>query len=348
MLLAPLVFVLVACSSTNQAESVDDVQSSTAATAESPAAAFVEEVLGVVEDNAYYSDRIDWRMWREEGARIGAEAETIDDTYGFVRDLVSALEDGHSRFFTPAEIEQLTDPSTESPLDQRVPSGEVDAHGVGYLTLPGFQSFDMSSIEVANYLDAAFAVLDQSACGWIVDLTDNTGGTLFPMLSALAPILGSGAAVGYTDRDGSTDMYEITDDASLITNTDVELLAAPPGFPGFLHVDSPVAVLQGRQTASSGEGVLIALRGRGATTFGAPTAGVPTGNQFEPLTDGSAINLTTTVGTEPSGTRYDNDIEPDTEVSGTADDYRKQAAAWIADEPGCEHEGVTGQEPPAR
>lgn len=130
-------------------------------------------------------------------------------------------------------------------------------------------------------------------------------------------------------------MYEITDDASLITNTDAELLVAPPGFPGFLHVDSPVAVLQGRQTASSGEGVLIALRGRGAATFGAPTAGVPTGNQFEPLTDGSAINLTTTVGTEPSGTRYDNEIEPDTELSGTADDYREQAAAWIAEEAGC-------------
>lgn len=183
--MVPLVFVLVACSSTNQDESVDEVQSSTPAAGFS-AADFVEEVLDVVEHNAYYSDRIDWKKWREEGAGIGAEAETADETYGFVRDLVSALEDRHSSFFTPAEIEQLIDPSTESPRDQRVPSGEVDANGVGYLTLPGFRSFDMSSIEVANYLDAAFAVLDQSACGWIVDLTDNSGGTLFPMLSALA------------------------------------------------------------------------------------------------------------------------------------------------------------------
>lgn len=253
-------------------------------------APFLDVVLEIIRGNAYYADNLDWQQWENDADLAAANAQSTDATYGFVRDLVAALDDGHSRFFTAVEVEKLTEPSTRTLPAQSAPFGEVDANRIGYLSIPGFNSADMTSTEVTKYIEAAFAVLDQPACGWIIDLAGNQGGSLFPMLAALAPILGPGEAIGYSSRDGATDMYEITDHGSLVTNTGVELVAAPTSFPGFLHSNSPVAVLQGRQTASSGEGALIALRGHGATSFGRPTQGVPTGNQLQLLPDGSAIN----------------------------------------------------------
>jgi len=43
-----------------------------------------------------------------------------------------------------------------------------------------------------------------AACGWIVDLRLNNGGTTAPMIQGIGPILGDGAKlVGYVNRDGT-------------------------------------------------------------------------------------------------------------------------------------------------
>ena len=70
----------------------------------------------------------------------------------------------------------------------------------------------------ADYVDAAHDVLGAAACGWIVDLRSNGGGNLYPMLAALAPLLGPGPLLGYRDRHGRTDSWVIDDDGTVVAD----------------------------------------------------------------------------------------------------------------------------------
>jgi C-terminal processing protease CtpA/Prc len=101
-------------------------------------------------------------------------------------------------------------------------------------------------------------------------------------------------------------------------------------------------VLTGPRTASSGEFVTIAFRGRPRTrSFGLPTAGLSTSNSTFPLPDGSMILLTTAVGADRTGTRYGTEIEPDEVVDGVepawpGDDPTLAAAVrWLKQSSGC-------------
>ena len=71
----------------------------------------------------------------------------------------------------------------------------------------------------------------------------------------------------------------------------------------------PLAVLTGPATASAGESVVIALKGRPHTRFfGQPTAGLPTGNRTFTLPDGAVIALTTTVELDRNHVQYDGRV----------------------------------------
>lgn len=68
----------------------------------------------------------------------------------------------------------------------------------------------------------------------------------------------------------------------------------------------PVAVLTDSQTASSGQAIVAAFKGRPHTcSFGPPTYGVPTANQEEQLSDGALMVLTLAVDADRTGHRYD-------------------------------------------
>ena len=159
---------------------------------------YLIEVLDLVEQQAYYADRVDWMQWRVDAADEAASAQRTADTYDFVQRLLLELGDHHSGFFPPPSKNGESVPTM--PFTR--PSGAVDADAIGRLTLPGFSS---DTALAAEYVGAAEDVLAADACGWIVDLRGNPGGNLFPMLAALAPLLGPGPLLGYRHRDGTTE-----------------------------------------------------------------------------------------------------------------------------------------------
>lgn len=68
-------------------------------------------------------------------------------------------------------------------------------------------------------------------------------------------------------------------------------------------------------TASAGEAVVVAFRGRPATRFfGEQTRGVPTGNDAYRLSDGAMLILTEVKDADRTGRTYDEAIRPDEEV----------------------------------
>lgn len=89
-----------------------------------------------------------------------------------------------------------------------------------------------------------------------------------------------------------------------------------------------VAILTDNITASSGEAVAIAFKGRDKTkSFGMPTFGVSTSNRSHTLSDGSRINLTESVFADRNKTKYGNSVPPD--LSCEDNKTLQDAIDWI-------------------
>jgi C-terminal processing protease CtpA/Prc len=248
----------------------------------------VEEALDLLRRRAYYADRVDWDAVARSALAVEGRGGTLREALAPV---FAALGDRHTRVVSGGT------PSAT----QTVPSGEV-VDGIGVLRLPGVRG------EGAEYVRTGRELLARPARAWIVDLRGNTGGNLRPMIGVVDPLLGDADFLSYQRRDG-------------------ELVRFGNRVPAVDLSEVPVAVLHDGRTASSGEGVVVAFRGRTLTrSFGAATAGVPTGNVLCRLSDGSALAITTSVAVDRHGRRYESAVEPD-EVTG---DPLGRAVDWLA------------------
>jgi hypothetical protein len=105
--------------------------------------------------------------------------------------------------------------------------------------------------------------------------------------------------------------------------------------------ERPVAVLIGQGTASSGEVLAAAFRGRpGARSFGAPTSGVSSGNRTFPLADGAALVLTVAATSDRLGQVHTGPLLPEHPVPAAAggsggDPVLAAATAWLSGQAGC-------------
>jgi carboxyl-terminal processing protease len=208
-------------------------------------------------------------------------------------------------------------------------SEQIDNH-LAYVEAPG--TAGTNEQEYARRLRAAIEIVDQSSvCGWIVDLRRNLGGNMWPMVQALRPVLGEanpGFFVGAHGRQSWAPMYK-----SHMDRSSLQLRVANPS----------VAVLTSHLTASSGEAVAIAFRGRrAARSFGESTFGLPTSNAPFSLPDGAQLFLATAWEADRNGHVYRDRVPPDEPVVvdwrrfGTANDPVVTAAErWLRQQPQC-------------
>ena len=90
-----------------------------------------------------------------------------------------------------------------------------------------------------------------------------------------------------------------------------------------------MAVITDGATASAGEAVAIAFRGRSGTrSFGTPTCGLTTSNTPFALSDGSTLWLATSFDADRTRRIYDGPIAPDEIVMG-ADAVLARAVEWL-------------------
>lgn len=315
---------------------------------------WVIEALALVRSNAFYADRVDWPLWERRASDRAVEARGPADLYGLVETVLFELGDHHSLFRTPSQAaaaqRRLLDAQDEpGPL----PTIEV-RENVGYLHLPSITALP-SSTAAESYAQTGFiGYADTEACGWIIDLRGNRGGSVPPMLHAIAPLLGAGSAVRYLDRNGDESGFRITNRLTVEAYGITDLAVSETGAPDrMFSVDlgaAPTAVLIDRFTASAAEGILVAMGAEADTmTFGEASAGVPTGNQQFDLSDGAAVVLTVGVSVDRDGNVFEGPIEPDTGVEQLSDaglidqpgEYSvddptaTEALYWLHDQPAC-------------
>jgi carboxyl-terminal processing protease len=296
---------------------------------------YLGEVLDLIEREALFGDRVDWPQARRAALALAIDAQTTAETYPAIRATLELLGDRHSGLFT-AEAMARRLGQDDGPL----PHGERLAGGVRYLVLPPLGgSTVLNERYVASARSVVTAVEREPTCGWVVDLRRNGGGYMWPMLVAVGPLLGEGEAGAFAFPDGRYARWSYLNGRATSASEEQArgsalALASLP----------PVAVLTDRYTASSGEALAIAFRGRpGARSFGEPTAGVPTANHAFPLRDGAVLNLTVARMADRAGRVYDGPVGPDEPVEGyftyaedpTRDTVLRAALAWLRGQAGC-------------
>jgi carboxyl-terminal processing protease len=298
--------------------------------------AYLNKAIAIVQQNALVQDSIPWAQTQAEmmsfasGMQQESEAHVIVD---YLLGILRLYGDNHSSFKRPqaAMAYKAEQVAGEPPK----PEARYLAEGIGYIAVPSFASVNnIRSLNFATDIQRLIQTLDtnHTVSGWIVDLRNNGGGNMYPMIAGLGPLLGD-ATLGYFVKG----KYEVP-----WAYRKGEAYNGKPG--GTMKVETPyqlrnqqprVAVLIGPRTASSGEMTAISFLGRPATRFfGAPTAGYTTANQGFELPDGAKINLAVSVTADRNHKKYPQRLTPDEEVKShpqdTADQPLEAAKAWLA------------------
>jgi C-terminal processing protease CtpA/Prc len=259
----------------------------------------IAEAVEILRRESYYAFRVDW------------DAVLAADSLATALHLAFAgLADRHTHVLGPHSTASAT---------ASLPTGRTLPGNIGYLRLPAIRTQRDDPASLA-YVHAAHAAMAVPANGWIVDVRGNTGGTVHPMLAAAGPLLGADTFLSYRRRTGWGARFRFHD--GTLHNHDRPELTVP-GMAD--RSDLPVALLHDARTASSGEGVVVAFRGH-ARTFGAPTAGVPTGTVLHRLSSGARLAITVSVSVDRTGRHYEAPIPPDEPAA----DPQMAALAWLA------------------
>ncbi|MFD4232223.1 S41 family peptidase [Streptomyces sp. NPDC058545] len=296
---------------------------------------YLTRALDIMERNSLLSAEVDWTAVRREAFDQAGTAQTPAETYGAVRQALHDLEDQHSQFMDPDQTRKTLSASAEE--DVVPPEGRMLADDIGYLALPPVPS-DEAADDYVRQARAAVSRNDgQGACGWVIDLRSNWGGTMWGPLAAVGPILGDGNTGAFVEADGEKTVWTVKN------GTPRQYLDDWGPAKPLSHPMPPVAVLTSRTTRSAAEAVTIAFRGRPDTrSFGEPTSGAPTANVYHRLSDGAAIFLTQAREADRTGHVYNGPITPDREIHDDARDLSSHgdqvlmaATRWLSSRPGC-------------
>lgn len=290
---------------------------------------YLSDAINIIEKNALNSKKVDWEQVRAMASMFEKNGGTPADTYDTIGYVLRQLEDKHSFFLSPENADQLNSSTVN---DYPEPEGKLLENRIGYVAVYEFGA--QAEEEINNHADKIQSIIidldEQSACGWIVDLREDRGGNMYPMIAGLGALIGEGDLGSFKNASGEIVNWYYRDGRSGVGNTSI----AKVSHPEFLlnPSDTPVAVMIGRQTASSGEATAISFRGRPNTRFfGEPSHGLTTGNESFVLMDGATIFLTTVVELDRTGQEYGGKILPDVETSSP----ETEAAGWLLAQPAC-------------
>jgi C-terminal processing protease CtpA/Prc len=271
------------------------------------------------------SRTIDWARLRTDVlAAAGASPQTIQDAYPAIELALRSLNDFESHYVSstgswigPSLGGCTLSPAVLSSLPTTI--GYVKVSGCPCPEGPGADAF-------AEQLQREIRAADRPGLrGWIVDLREDGGGNMWPMMAGLGPILGEGIMgwIVYNNRE-----YEREYRGGAALSLDYPF--ARVAVPYMLIEPSPrVAVLTGGGTNSAGEAIVVWFKGRPDTrSFGTPTCGHHHLLNSFPLSDRATLTLKNANNADRLKRPYAGPIAPD-EIIADPDELISRAVAWI-------------------
>ncbi|MDO6434917.1 S41 family peptidase [Flavitalea sp. BT771] len=312
----------------------------------------IDSSIVLLRTYALHRDRPDWDHVRERAYELAGQTGRWEDLGPVAAWLFEAVDDHHGWLSvkdTMFRWERPEPPFLSEALKKEFAKGnrivrKLLPGGIGYLRVPGMV---MDTADYNKYaqrlMDSLCALEAEGARKLIIDLRLNAGGTIFPMIAGLSPLLGNGSFLGNADRKGKIlDMTRLEN--GRFSSADGGVAQALRK--GAKHIDAgtPVVVLMGHGTGSAGECVAVAFSGRKHTWFiGEPTAGYTTGNAGHWIVDGRVgIVIAETMVADRDHRCYPHNLVPDEWVPGGDDfedlsrDLKLQAASRKLQAASCE------------
>jgi len=290
-----------------------------------PAGAYLDQAIALLREHHINSPAADWDRIAAHARGAIRRTSTPDGAYDAIRGILRELGEEHS-FLMPAgrgSGPRLPPHTLEMPA--------YTALGrIGFVRVPGFIGSPEEAALYTGVLREILARLDRKGvCGWIIDLRDNRGGNMWPMLNGLDPLLGKGPFGSFRYPAGNQNYWRRLGGTISAEPNEGD---GPPAFT-LRGAAFPVAVLLSARTASSGEITAAALIGRAnVRTFGEPTSGFTTANGAFPLPDGAQLVITTAHIRDRTGLEYKGPIRPDEQVRPEA--APAAAQRWLTSQ-GC-------------
>ena len=270
---------------------------------------YVGHCVRLLDRQALYADKPEWRTKRTEILSAAKAISTMDEAHSLVEEAAAVAGGKHSFLMAPVK-------DTAS-YPEVAPETKILEGNILYVNLPNHSGVKVSdSLYLHTVLDFLQEHLDGK--GVIVDLRDNPGGNMYPMIAAVSPLLPDGVILKFKSCKRTT---PITLEYVVQSNG-----LAPSKIQKFPE-DTPVALLTGDNTASSGEATLLCFRGLdNVKTFGGPSAGYASANVSHILADGYLFAITRSCDEARTGEVFcDDPIVPDVETDTPLED----ATAWI-------------------
>lgn len=337
----------------------------TPASASFPADELVLEAISKAKAMAFRSDQIDWV---ELEKKVRAEAQGAKDEVDLLRAyhvLLDGLGDGHSfvnadreerasfkarhgsEFDADRKIKPITSRFTRR-SDPEKRSVSLGSSSVHLITVPTRGGGGPQGEEYANAIYGSIVGAAETSCGFIVDVRGNRGGNVWLMVAGLSPLLGDGWQSFEINSSGErSSAAHLEKGAAVISEGEykgskITEVADWQELPALRT--APVAVLIDDAVASSGEGVVIAFKGRANTRFfGETTSGTASSNEGFLIGKGTNLVITTAMMADRTGTIYPNGVSPDVavafgdgSVSDPEDAVVEAAKAWFLQQPGCQ------------
>lgn len=285
---------------------------------------FSKEFSAIVKKSSIYTDSINWQMVDEDLKFLAKGLKTTEDAKvlnSYVLAQLRKAGDNHSFVQNKVAAQNYATGNTVA----LQPVGKLLANGIGYVSIPAYGSINKKAGEdFAADIQKLIKNLDQEndIKGWVVDLRNNGGGNMYPMISGLGPLLAIGN-LGYFVKGETKNPWKNTKNGMGVDVKNPYRLK---------NSNTKIAVLIGPRTGSSGEMTAITFIGQKNTKFfGEPTGGYITANQMFALSDGSNLLLATTYVADRNQKKYLDRIYPDVLVKSTngKDDALLAAELWL-------------------
>jgi hypothetical protein len=294
---------------------------------------FVNNFIDTLQLHSLYSASINWVSLRNDIKDLSKGLNTIEESHpllNYILGRVKAVGDNHSQIIPKQAL------NLRFETERRQPEGKYIGNNIGYIKVPGITSQnDTVRLNFAEKIQKFIKVIDSEneITGWIVDLRENTGGTMTPMIVGLGPLLGKDTLGYFISSSGEKSAWHYTGDA-LQNGNEVATKTKNPYT--IKNTSAKIAVLIGKNTASSGEITAISFIGKPNTKLvGEPTSGYTTGNQDYKLSDGSILLLAQAVEADRNMKKYLDGIYPDVMVASSKskdeDACMEAAKKWILD-----------------
>lgn len=274
-------------------------------------------------------------------------AQGIEDMHGPMKELARKIAEAtvakgvnpHGSYQTKAEYDATV--SSASADNMQVASlftTRLLASRTGYVQLRSYTQPDLRDGQIyARALRRELVSLRaRGADRWVIDLRHHRGGTLFPAIAALRPLLGKQAAGYFTDATGKQQQAWLWGTTQSGTEQDPYITAPDQQFEA---EQDPTAVLLGAETASTGEMLAIAFMGRpAARSFGAPTAGFTTVVSGKPDSYGNFLGIIAAYAADRNGEKVFPRVQPDVVIdqvqpkSAVSDAALNAATRWLEEE----------------